>query len=140
MILYDAYQTMNNARTFQNFPELMASINKCGKYYQQNNFSTEWPTVATTVTSGTQRHHWSIRISGVYLRIIDPDPSNPNIFLRLCSPSDCRQSIESPVSVQKFNSTEKAFIFTIYDYFWEYFKNVCYLRKSISTYIEKILL
>ena len=46
----------------------------------------------------------------------DPGPSNQTNFLRLCSSNDYRQSIESPVGVFTFNSTEKALKFTIYDY------------------------
>ena len=49
------------------------------------------------------------------IRFFDPVPSNPTTFLGLCSPGDYRQSIESPMGVPTFNSTEKALTFTIYD-------------------------
>ena len=68
--------------------------------------------------------------TGLYLRIFDPGPNNPTIFLRLCSPGDYRQSIESPMGVPTFNSTEKALTFTIYDCILRIRpKNVCYLTK-----------
>ena len=51
----------------------------------------------------------------VYLRIFDPGPSNPTIFLGLCSAGEYGQSIESPMGVPTFNSTEKVLKFTIYD-------------------------
>ena len=70
--------------------------------------------VATTVPSGTQHHHLGHWYTGVYLRIFDPDPSNPTTFLGLCSLDDYRQSIESPMGILTFNSTEKALKFTIY--------------------------
>ena len=75
---------------------------------------TKRPPVATTVPSGTQRYHWAL-VYRVYLRIFDPGPSNPTTFLGLCSPGCYRQSIESPMGVSTFNSTEKVLTFTIYD-------------------------
>ena len=85
----------------------LASIND-----KNPNILTKRPPVATTVPSGTQRHHWGIGILGY---IFDPGPRNPTTFLWLCSPGDYRQSIESPMGVQTFNCTEKALTFTIYD-------------------------
>ena len=69
--------------------------------------------------------HW---YTGVYLRIFDPGPSNATTFLELCSPGDYRQSIESPMGVPTFNSTEKSLTFTIYDCILRIRpKKVCYL-------------
>ena len=67
--------------------------------------------------------HW---YAGVYLLIFDPGPSNPTTFLGLCFPGDYRQSIESPMGVPTFSSTEKALIFTIYD---------CILRIQSKRYV-----
>ena len=62
-----------------------------------------------------ENRHWAL-VYRVYLRIYDPGPSNPTIFLGLCSPSDYRQPIEFPMGILAFNLTEKVLIFTIYDY------------------------
>ena len=76
----------------------------------------------------TSLGHW---YTGIYLRIFDPGPSNPITFLGLCSPGDYRQSIDSPIGVPTFNSTEKALTFTIYDFFLRIWpKKVCYLTKA----------
>ena len=56
--------------------------------------------------------HW---YAEVYLRIFESCPSNPTTFLGLCSPSDFRQSMESPMGVTTFKSTEKAHTSTTYD-------------------------
>ena len=60
--------------------------------------------------------HWC---AGVYHLIFDQGRSNPIIFLELCLLGDYRQSVESPMGVPTFNSTEMAHTFTIY---------VCVLR------------
>ena len=73
------------------------------------------PPVATTVPSGTQRHHWGIGIPeytfvySIQARAIPP-PSWGSAL-----PGHYRQSIESPMGVPTFNSTEKALTFTIYE-------------------------
>ena len=92
------------------FVESLPSINN-----KNPNILTKRPPVATTVSSGTQRHHWALVYrgipsdlrsrpeqshhwyAGVYLRIFDPGPSIHTTFLGLCSPGDYRQSIESPI-------------------------------------------
>ena len=95
--------------------------------------------VLTTKTSVACSHHCPLRhlapslghwYTGVYLRIFDPGPSNPTTFLGLCSPGDYRQSIESPMGIPTFNSTEKALTFIIYDCSLRIrSKKVCYLTK-----------
>ena len=57
--------------------------------------------------------HW---YAGVYLRIFDPGQSNPITFLGLCFPGDYRHPVESPMGFPTFNSTDKAFKFTIYEF------------------------
>ena len=103
---------------------------------------TKRPPVATTLPSGTQRHHWDIGIpgyTGVYLQIFDPDPSNPTTFLGLCSPGNYRQFLEFPMGVPTFNSTEKALTFTIYDCILRIRpKKACYLTKVSSLDVELI--
>ena len=80
-----------HARTFQLVSQQsLASINNKNQI-----FLTKRPPVATTVPSGTQRHHWEHWYTGVYHRIFDPGPSNPTTFLGLCFPGDYRQSIVS---------------------------------------------
>ena len=80
--------------------------------------------------------HW---YTGVYLRIFDPGPSIPTTFLGLCSPGDYRQSIESPMGVPTFNSTEKSLTFTIYDWILRIRpKKVCYLTKVNPLDVELI--
>ena len=66
-------------------------------------------------------------------------PSNPTSFLGLCSPGDYRQSIESPMGIPTFNSTEKALTFTIYDCILRIWpKKVCYLTKVRPLDVELI--
>ena len=66
-------------------------------------------------------------------------PSNPTTFLGLCSPGDYRQSIESPMGVPTFNSTEKALTFIIYDCILRIrSKKVCYLTKVSPSDVELI--
>ena len=80
--------------------------------------------------------HW---YTGVYLRIFNPRPSNPTIFLRFYSSGDYRQSIESPMDVPTFNSTEKALTFTIYDCILRIRpKKMCYLTKVSPLDVELI--
>ena len=114
-----------HARTFQLISQQsLARINN-----KNPTILTKRPPVATTVPSGTQRHHWAL-VYRIYIRIFDPGPSNPTIFLGLCSPGDYKQSIESPMGVPIFNSTEKSFTFTIYDCILRIRpKKVCYLMK-----------
>ena len=57
----------------------MASINN--KNPKISTKRSKQPSVATTVPSGTQCHHWGILYFGVYLQIFDPGPSNPTAFL-----------------------------------------------------------
>ena len=91
---------------------------------------TKRPPLSTTVPSGTQRHHWGIGIPWYTFGSSIQGPSNPTTFLGLCSPGDYRQSIESPMGVPTFNSTEKTLTFTIYDCILRIWpKNVCYLTK-----------
>ena len=57
----------------------------------------------------------------------------------LCSPGDYRQSIQSPMGVPTFNSTEKALTFTIYDCILRIRpKKVCYLKKVSPLDVELI--
>ena len=74
--------------------------------------------------------------TGVYLRIIYLGPSNHTTFQGLCSPGDYRQSIESPVGVPTFNSTEKALIFTIYDCILRTRPQICVILRKL-TFIKK---
>ena len=100
---------------------------------------TKQPPVAITVPSGTQLHHWRVGIPRVYLRIFDLGPSNPTTFLGLCSLGDYRKSIESPMSVPTFNSTEKALTSTIYDWIPRIRpKKVCYVTKVNPLDVELI--
>ena len=71
------------------------------------------------------------RYTEVYLRIFDTGTSNPTSFLGLCSPGANRQSIESPMGVPTFTTTEKALTFTTYDCILRIRpKKVCYLAKA----------
>ena len=92
----------------------------------------------STVPSGTQRHHWGIGIPGytfgssIQAQAIPP-PSWGS------APQDYRQSIESPMGVPTFNSTEKALIFTIYDCILRIRpKKMCYLMKVSPLDVELI--
>ena len=107
------------------------------KYFSINNKN---PKIWTKRPHCPLRHpapslgHW---YTGVYLRIFDPGPSNPTTFLGLCSLGDYRQSIESPMGVLTFNSTEKALTFTIYDCILRIrSKKVCYLTKVSPLDVE----
>ena len=58
--VWKAYQTCRHARTFQLVSQQsLASINN-----KTPKILTKRPPVATTVPSGTQRHHWGIGIPG----------------------------------------------------------------------------
>ena len=75
---------------------------------------TKRPPLVTTVPSGTQRYHWALvyhgKPSGFRSR---PGQSNhlPGALLF----GDYWQSVEFPMSVPTFNSTENELTFTIYD-------------------------
>ena len=99
-----------HARTFKLVrQQSLASINN-----KIPTIVTNWPPVATTVPSGTQRHHWGIGIPGyTFISSIQARAIPPSSWALL--PGDYRQSIESPMGVPTFNSTEKALTFTIYD-------------------------
>ena len=122
-----------HARTLQLVSQQsLASINN-----KNLKILTKRPPVATTVPSGTQRHHWGIGIPGytfgssIQARAIPP-PS-------WCSPNDYRQSIESPMGVLTFNSTEKSLTFTIYDCILRKRpKKLCYLTKVSPLNVELI--
>ena len=61
------------------------------------------------------------------------------IYLLTYSPGDYRQSIESPMDVPTFNSTEKALTFNIYYCILRIRpKKVCYLTKVSSLDVELI--
>ena len=124
-----------HARTFQWVSQQsLASINN-----KNPTILTKRSYVATTVPSGTQRHHWGIGIHVIPFRVFDPGPSNSSIFLGLCSPGDQRQSIESPMCVLTFNSTEKALTYTIHDCILRTRpKKVRYLTKVIPLDVELI--
>ena len=132
--MWKAYQTLSSC---QNFP-IPTGQSSCQKNNSNWSASKAWHVLITKPQSfnktascshhcplrhpapslGHHRHPASSlghRYTGVYLRIFDPGPSNPSTFLGFCSPGDYRQSIQSPIGVPTFNSTENALTFTIYD-------------------------
>ena len=80
--------------------------------------------------------HW---YTGLYLQIFDPGPSNPTTFLELCSLVEHRQSIESPMGVLSFNSTEKAHTLTIYDYILRILLKRCVIWRKLTFLQNKMM-
>ena len=133
--VWKAYQTLSSC---QNFPTGQPA--KLGKYWQQK--PQHFNKTAACSHHCPLRHpapsfgHW---YTEVYLRIFDPGPSNSTTFLGICSPGDYRQSIESPMGLHTFNSTEESLTFTIYDCILRIRpKKVCYLMEVSPLDVELI--
>ena len=114
------------AKNFQ----LVSQQSLASIYNKHSNILIKRPSVAITVPSGTQRHHWGIGISGFTFGCSIEARAIPPLFLGLCSPLDCRQSIASPMGVPTFSSTEKAHTFTIYDCILRIRPKKCYITKA----------
>ena len=125
-----------NARTFQLVNhQSLASINN-----KNSNIFTKRSPVATSVRfpSGTQCHHWGIGIPGYTFGSSIQARAIPPPFWSSASPVTT-DSLKSPKGVHTFNSTEKAFTFTIYDCILRIrHKKVCYLTK-VSPFDVKLI-
>ena len=71
--------------------------------------------VTKSVPAGTQRHHWGMGIPGIPSDLRSRPEQSHHLPGALLPPGDYGQSIESPMGVPTFNSTENALTFTIYD-------------------------
>ena len=120
----------NNAKTFMNFSRTDS------KYYQQI-WQVLWKFFFFYKMASCSHHcplrHPTPSLEHWYIRNILSDqrpwPEQSDTFLERCSPVDNWHCIESPESVLKFSYTEKAFIFTIYDYVLRTFKkNVLFVN------------
>ena len=112
VLLWIAYQVMQQR---QNFPNRSTINGRASVINKRTIILTRRPPVDTTVPSGTERHHWLIGIPGIPsdLRLM---PEQSHYLSGALLVGDYRQSIESPICVPTFNSTEIALRFTIYDY------------------------
>ena len=100
---------------------------------------TKRPPVATTVPSGTQRHHWGIGIPGYTFGSAIQARAIPPPFWGSALPvtTGSLQSLQ-PKGVVTFNSTEKALTFTIYDCILRIRPKRCYLTKVSPLNVELI--
>ena len=88
------------------------------KYYQQNTHHFNKTAACSHHCSLSHEHrHWGIDIMGYTFRsTIQTQAIPPPSRGSAPTPGDYRQSIESPMGVPTFNSTEKVLKFTSYDY------------------------
>ena len=132
--LWKAYQPCRHARTFQLVSQQrLASINN-----KNPNILTKRRPVATTVSSGTQHHHWGIGIPGytfrssIQARAVSPPSwvSAPRWLHAVCRVSNGRPHLQLYRKGAYFH------------YLWLYSENtakkVCYLMKVSPLDVEFI--